>query len=116
MPATSVSPSMSATEPLPSSTPSSSAWTFALRTSQRVPTTSVSYRTTRPRTNGHFDQRRAVEARVEPLGREDDPAVGVAEGDGDRVATAHEDALDEGLAAVGVPGHGGQSTGAASAA
>ena len=34
-----------------------SAWMFALRTSQRVPTTSVSYRTTRPRTNGSFDQR-----------------------------------------------------------
>ena len=44
-------------EPLPSSTPSSRAWTLALRTSQRVPTTSVSYRTTSPRTNGHFDQR-----------------------------------------------------------
>ena len=48
---------MIATEPLPSSTPSSSAWTFALRMSQRVPTTSVSYRTTRPRMSGHFDQR-----------------------------------------------------------
>ena len=70
--------------------------------SQRVPTTSVSYRTTRPRMNGHFDQRRAVEAGVEALGRADDLAVGVAEGDGDRVATAHQDALDERLAAVGV--------------
>ena len=35
----SVRPSMSTIEPLPSSTPSSSAWTLALRTSQRVPTT-----------------------------------------------------------------------------
>ena len=48
----------------------------ALRTSQRVPTTSVSYRTTRPRMNGSFDQRRAVEAGVEALGGADDAAVG----------------------------------------
>ena len=41
-PSTSVRPSMSATEPLPSSTPSALAWMFALRISQRVPTTSVS--------------------------------------------------------------------------
>ena len=51
-PARSVIPSMSAIEPLPSSTPSSpsspvpAAWTVALRTSQRVPTNRVSYRTT----------------------------------------------------------------------
>ena len=56
-PAARVRPSISTMEPLPSSTPSSSAWTFALRTSQRVPTTSVSYRTTSPRMNGSFDQR-----------------------------------------------------------
>ena len=42
MPARSVMPSMSAIAPLPSSTSSSSAWTPALRTSQRVPTISVS--------------------------------------------------------------------------
>ena len=111
MPATSVMTSISATEPLPSSTPSSSAWTLALRTSQRVPTISVSYRTTRPRTNGSFDQRLAVEAGVEALGGPDDAAVGVAQGDRDRVAAAHEDALDERLAAVGEAGHARKSTG-----
>ena len=62
-PARSVSPSMSAIEPLPSSTPSSpssplpAAWTDALRTSQRVPTNRVSYRTIRPRRKGSFAQR-----------------------------------------------------------
>ena len=49
-----------------------------------------------------FDQRGAVEAGIEALGREDDPAVRVAQGDRDRVATAHQDALDERLTAVGV--------------
>ena len=47
-------PSISAMPPLPISTPSSSAWRPALRISQRVPTTSVSYRITSPRTNGHL--------------------------------------------------------------
>ena len=98
-------PSIRATEPLPSSTPSSSAWTLALRTSQRVPTTSVSYRTTRPRIERPLRPARAVEAGVEALGGVDDLAVRVAQGDGDRIATAHQDALDEGLAAVGVAGH-----------
>ena len=102
---------MSAIEPLPSSTPSSSAWTPALRTSQRVPTISVSYRTTRPRRNGSFEPARAVEAGVEALRGVEDPAVGVAEGDGDRVAAAHQDAFDQRLAAVGVARHGGKSTG-----
>ena len=46
----------------------------------------------------------AVDAAVEALGGGDDPAVGVAQRDGDRVAAAHEDALHEGLAAVGVVG------------
>ncbi len=45
--------------PLPSSTSSSSAWTLALRISQRVPMTSVSYRTTSPRMNGHLEAREA---------------------------------------------------------
>ena len=53
----------------------------------------------------------AVEAGVEPLGREDDAAVGVAERDGDGVATAHHDALDERLAAVVEAGHGPKSSG-----
>ena len=44
---------------------------------------------------------RAVEARVEALGGVDDVAVRMAQGDGDRVAAAHQDALDQGLAAVG---------------
>jgi hypothetical protein len=42
MPATRVSVSIRAIEPLPSSTPSSAAWRLALRTSQRVPTIRVS--------------------------------------------------------------------------
>ena len=59
----------------------------------------------------HLRPARAVEARVEALGREDDLAVRVAQGDGDRVTTAHQDALDEGLAAVGEAGHARKSTG-----
>ena len=47
----------------------------------------------------------AVEAGIEALGREHDPAVGVAERDGDRVAAAHHDALDQRLAAVVEAGH-----------
>ena len=43
---------------------------------------------------------RAVETGVEALGGVDDPAVGVPQGDGDRVAAAHQDALDQSLAAV----------------
>jgi hypothetical protein len=58
-----------------------------------------------------FRPRRPVEARIEPLGGKDDPAVRVAHRDRDRIATAHEDALDQGLTAVGVLGHGSQSTG-----
>ena len=88
---------------------SSSPWTLALRMSQRVPTTSVSYRTT-GRARTATSPRVPVDAGVEPLRGVDDPAIGVAEGDGDRVATAHEDALDERLAAVGIAGHGGKST------
>ena len=42
IPSAAVIRSMIATEPLPSSMPSSSPWTFALRMSQRVPTTRVS--------------------------------------------------------------------------
>ena len=57
MPMPSVSASMSAIAPRPSSTPSSAAESEALRTSQRVPTTRVSYRTTSPRTNGQRDAR-----------------------------------------------------------
>ena len=105
MPTTAVMPSISATLPLPSSTPSSSAWRPADRISQRVPTISVSYRTTSPRTNGARGQAVAVEPGVEALGREHDPAVGVAQRDGDRVAAAHHDALDERLAAVVEAGH-----------
>ena len=48
--------------------------------------------------------RRGVHARVEPLGGGHDAAVGMAQRHRDRVATAHEHALDEGLAAVGVRG------------
>ncbi len=55
--------------------------------------------------NGHFAPARAVEPRVEALGGVDDPAVRVAQRDGDRIATAHQHAFDEGLAAVRVVGH-----------
>ena len=46
-----------------------------------------------------------MEAGVEALGREHDAAVGMAERDGDRVAATHQDAFDQGLAAVVVAGH-----------
>jgi len=58
-PTTSVSPSISATDPRPSSIPSALAWMFALRISQRVPTIRVSYSTIRPRTNGVLANRQA---------------------------------------------------------
>ncbi len=44
-------------------------------------------------------------AGVEPLVLIDDPAVGVAQGDRDGVATAHHDAFDERLTAVVEAGH-----------
>ena len=53
------------------------------------------------------DQRVPWNAGFEALRGDDDPAVGMAQGDGDRVAAAHQDALDEGLAAVGEAGHRG---------
>ena len=74
--------------------------------SQRVPTTSVSYRTTRPRTNGHLAARcPCTVPEIEALVLVDDPAVGVAEGDRDGVAAAHHDAFDERLAAIVEAGH-----------
>ena len=103
MAAANVIRSMTTIEPLPSSTSSSSACTFALRISQRVPMTRVSYRRTRPRTNGHFAAGERVGSLVQPLGGRDDAAVRMAQRDGDRVATAHEHAFHEGLAAIGVP-------------
>ncbi len=76
MPKTAVRPSISATDHLPSSRPSPLACRFALRISQRVPTTSVSYRTTSPRMNGHLDHgfawkpesRRSVAQTIWPSG------------------------------------------------
>ena len=47
----------------------------------------------------------AVESRVEALGRPDDLPVRVAEGNGDGVTTAHQDALDQRLTAVVVLRH-----------
>ena len=58
----------------------------------------------------------AVEAGVEALGSPHDLAVRMAEGDGDGVAAAHEDTLDEGLSAVGESGHARKSTGVREAA
>ena len=111
-----VSASMRAIEPLPSSTPSScgldvrAADEPARADDERLvqDDEAADERPLRPA--------RAVEAGVEALGGEDDVAVRVAQRDRDRVATAHQDALDEGLAAVGVGGHRGKSTGCARAA
>src|SRR6187402_723850 len=47
----------------------------------------------------------AAEAALELFGGVDDAAVGVTEGDGDGIAAAHHDALDERLAAIGEAGH-----------
>ncbi len=49
----------------------------------------------------------SVDPGVELLGRPDDPTVGMAKGDRDRVPAAHEDALDQRLAAVGIARHAG---------
>ena len=105
IPATRVRSSIRATAPRPSSTPSSDAASDADRTSQRVPTTSVSYRTTSPRTSGSFAQRLPWKPESRRSVCPHDAALGAAEGDGDRIATAHQDALDEGLSAVGVARH-----------
>ncbi len=76
IPAARVTPSIRAIALRPSSTPSSDAASDADRTSQRVPTTSVSYRTTSPRTNGSLAQRlpwkpvssRSVSQTISPSG------------------------------------------------
>src|SRR6185295_8569291 len=52
-----------------------------------------------------------VEPGVEALGGPDDLTVGVSERDRDRIATAHQDAFHERLAAIGVSGHARKSTG-----
>ncbi len=52
---------------------------------------------------------RAVESGVEPFGGPHDAAVGMAQRHRDRIATAHEHALDESLATVGESGHAGVS-------
>ena len=75
------------------------------RISQRVPMTSVSYRTTMPRTNGALAKRSRGSRESSGSRRADDLAVGVAQGDADRVAAAHQHAFDQGLAAVGEVGH-----------
>ena len=59
-----------------------------------------------PTDQGQRGPARAPEAGLEPLVGPDDAPVGVAQGDSDRVAPAHEHALDQGLAAVGEPSHG----------
>ena len=53
----------------------------------------------------------AMRPGVQRLRCPDDAPVRVAEGDRDRVASAHEDALDERLSAVVEPCHAGKSTG-----
>ena len=60
---------------------------------------------------GQLRHARSVEAAVEPLRCGDDAAVGMTQGHGDGVATSHQDALDERLAAVGISGHEPKSTG-----
>ncbi len=105
-----VTSSMIATLPLPSSTPSSAACSPAERTSHRRPDDQRLVEDDKAAHERQLRDPRAVEARVEALLGPDDVAVGVAQGDRDRVATAHEHALDERLSAVRVPSHRGKST------
>ena len=102
IPATSVTRSMIATEPLPSSTPSSSRLDVRAADEPAGPDDERLVQDDQAADERPLRPAGAVEAGVEALGGEDDLAVRVAQGDRDRVATAHQDALDEGLAAVGV--------------
>ena len=54
-----------------------------------------------PPNEGPLAHRRGMDTRVQLLGRSHDPPIRMAQGDRDRVATAHEDALHEGLSSVG---------------
>ena len=97
--------------PLPSSTSSSSAWTLALRTSQLGADHERLVEDHEPTHERPLGGARCADAAVERLRGGDDPAVRVAQGDGDRVAPAHEDALHQGLASVGERGSAARSAG-----
>ena len=112
IPSTAVMPSISATPPLPSSTPSSSAWRLAERISQRVPDDELLVQDHQAPDERPLRGGMAVDgAGVEALVLEHDPAVGMAKSDREAVAAAHHDALDERLAAVVEAGHALKSTG-----
>ena len=85
----------------------------ALRTSQRVPDDQRLVQHDEAADPGQARPAAAVEARVEALLGPHDLATRRSERHGDRIAAAHQDALDQGLTAVGEPGlgHGAQSTG-----
>ena len=116
MPRTAVMPSISATPPLPISTPSSSAWRPALRTSQLGAHDEGLVEHDEPAHERPLGGGLAAEAALELLRGVDDPAVGMTEGDGDGIAAAHHDAFDERLAAIGEAGHWRSLPGAVRAA
>ena len=89
-------------EPLPSSTSSSSAWTLALRIEPAGADDEGLVQDDEAAHERPLGVALAVDPAVEALGGGDDAAVGMAQGDRDRVAAAHEHALHEGLAAIGV--------------
>ena len=116
MPRTAVIPSISATPPLPISTPSSSAWRPALRTSHLVPIDEGLVEHDEPAHERPLGRGLAAEAALELFRGIDDPAVGMTEGDGDGIAAAHHDAFDQRLAAIGEAGHWRSLPGAVRAA
>ena len=105
-PATSVSPSISATEPLPSSTPSScgldvgAADQPAGADDERLVQDDETADERRTSTSGCRGSPNRAARWPRRCGRRD------GGGHRDRVAAAHEDTLDQGLAAVGEAGHG----------
>ena len=100
-------------EPLPSSTPSSCSLDVRAAHEPAGADDERLVQDDEAADERHLRPARAVEAGVEAFRGVHDVAVGMAQGDRDRVATAHQDALDEGLAAVGVAGHAGSLPGAA---
>ena len=96
---------MSVIAPLPSSTPSSAACTLRAPDQPARADDQRLVQDDEPAQERQLRIAGAVDARIEPLGRVHDPAVRMAQGDGDRVAAAHQHTLDQGLAAVGEAGH-----------
>ena len=106
-PATSVRVSIRAIEPLPSSTPLVGGLEAGAPDEPARPHDQRLVEHDEAADEGQLRPARAVDARVEALRGIDDAAVGMAEGDGDRVTAAHQDAFDERLAAVRVARHWG---------